>query len=64
MPRQPRDDIPFCEGVCWCLAFDETPSSMPEVDSNDEEYLPTAHLDDPVWSEEPVPYSQEYPCIY
>ena len=32
---------------------------MPEMDSWDEEDLPTAYLDDPVWSEEPVPDGQE-----
>ena len=32
--------------------FDKIPLPMPEVDSHDEEYLPTADLDDPVWSEE------------
>ena len=37
---------------------------MPEVDSEDEEYLPTAGLDDPVWSEEPVPDRGEYLCIH
>ena len=48
----------------WCLIFNETPPPMPEVDSGDEEYLPTVDLDDPVWSEEPVPDSQEYLCIH
>ena len=37
---------------------------MPEVDSDVEEYLPTAELDDPVWSEEPVPDGWEYMCIH
>ena len=37
---------------------------MPEVDSDDEEYLPTADLDDQVWSEGPVPDSWEYLCIH
>ena len=37
---------------------------MPEVDSNDEEYLPTANLDDPVWPGEPMPDSQEYLWIH
>ena len=25
MPRQHRDELPFCQGVCQCLTFDETP---------------------------------------
>ena len=37
---------------------------MAEVDSNDEEYLPTADCNDPAWSKEPVPDNQEYLCIY
>ena len=37
---------------------------MPEVDSEDEEYLPTADPDNPVWSEKPVPVSKEYLCIH
>ena len=24
-PRQPRDELPFNQGVHWCLTFDETP---------------------------------------
>ena len=42
--RLPRDKLPFHQGVCWCLTSDET--TPPEVDYSDEEYLPTAHLDD------------------
>ena len=34
---------------------------MPEVDSNDEEHLQTADMDNPVWSEEPVPDSPGIP---
>ena len=37
---------------------------MSEVSSNDEEFLPTADLDDPIWSKEPVPNSREYLCIH
>ena len=37
---------------------------MTEVDSDNEEYLPTAYLDDPVQSKEPVPDNQEYLCIH
>ena len=37
---------------------------MPEVDSDNEEYLPTADLVDPVWSKEPEPVRQEYLCIH
>ena len=37
---------------------------MPEVHTNDDEYLLTADLDDPVWSEEPVPDSWEDLCIH
>ena len=64
MPRKSRHDLPFCEGVCQNLIFDEALLPMPEVDSNDEEYLPTADMDDPVWSEESVPDSQEPMCIH
>ena len=52
------------EGVCQQLKFDETHPPMPEVNSDDEEYLPTADLDDTVWSEEPVPDSWECLCIH
>ena len=34
-PRWPRDELPFCQGVCWWLTFDETP--LPEMDSHDED---------------------------
>ena len=61
MPRWPRDELPFHQGVHHCLTFDETPP--PEVDSDDEEYFPTADFDDPVWSEEPVADSQKHLCI-
>ena len=64
MPRWPRVELPFHQGVCWCLTFDETPLPPPEVDTDDEEYLPTADLDDQVWSKEPVPNSWEYLCIH
>ena len=37
---------------------------MPEVDSDEEEWLLTVDLDDPVWSKEPVPDSQEDLCIH
>ena len=37
---------------------------MPEVDSDEEEYLPSADLDDQVWSEKPVPNSWEYLLIH
>ena len=40
------------------------PLPMPEVDSDDEDYLPPADLDDPVWSDQPVQDSQEYLCIH
>ena len=61
-PRWPRDELPFCQGVCWCLTYHETPT--PEVDSDDEEYLPTYDLDYPAWSKEHVPNNQKYPCIH
>ena len=61
-PRHARS-LPFQEGVCWHLTFDETPPLMPEGDSEDEEDLLTADLDDPVWSKEPVLDSWEYLCI-
>ena len=63
MPRQPRS-LSSHGGVYWHLTFNDTPPLMPEVDSNDERYLPTADLDDQVWSEEPVPDSREYMCIH
>ena len=50
--------------VCNHLTFNETPPLTPEVHPNDKEYLPTADLDDLVWSEEHVPDSQEYLCIH
>ena len=56
--------MPFHEGVLQCVMFDDTPLSTPEVDSNNEEYLPTADLDNLVWSEEPVPNNWEYMCIH
>ena len=40
------------------------PLPTPEVGSDNEEYLPTVDLDDPVWSEEPVPDNWEYLCIH
>ena len=39
------------------------PFPLPEVEIDDGEYLPTADLDDPIWSEKPVPNSREYLCI-
>ena len=45
MPRWPKH-LPFCDGGLLVLNW-----------SNDVEYLPTADLDDPVWSKEPVPDS-------
>ena len=59
--RGPRDELPFHQGVCKCLTFDET--LPPEEDSDDEEYFPTGNLDDLVWSEEAVPNSQKHLCI-
>ena len=61
-PRHPRS-LPFCKGVHQHLTFNETPPLMPETDY-DEEALPTADLDDPVWEEELVPDSREYLCIH
>ena len=37
---------------------------MPEVESEEEEYLQTADLDDAVWSEEPLPDTQKYLCTH
>ena len=62
MPRWPRS-LPFHEEVCWHLTFDQMPSLMTEIDSDDEEYFSTAELDDHVWSKDPVPDSQENLCI-
>ena len=54
--RWPRDKLPFHQGVFQYLTFDET--TPPEMDSNgEEEDFQTADLDDPVWSEEPIPIS-------
>ena len=64
MPRRPRDELPFHQGVCQCPTFDETPLPIPDVDSDDEDFLPTADLGDLVWSEEPVPNRWEYMCIH
>ena len=50
--RHPRD-LPFREGVCWCLTFDEAPLLTSAADSEDEE------LDDLMWDEEPVLDSRE-----
>ena len=62
-PGWPSDDLCFCQGVCWQLTFDETP--LPKMDSDDEEeYFPTADLDHPVWSEEPIPSSCQQLCIH
>ena len=52
MPRW-RRSLPFHEGVCQHLTINKMPPPMPEVESDDEEYLPTPCQDDPVWSEEP-----------
>ena len=54
------NSLPFCEGVCQCLTFDEVPPPVTKVDSDNEEYLLSAQLDDPMWSKELVPDSQEY----
>ena len=35
----------------------------PKVDSDDEEYFPTADLDDLLWSKEPPPNSQKHQSI-
>ena len=61
-PRHPGS-LPFWEGICWCLTFDEMPLPMPEtVDAatseeseDDKEPLPTADHNDWVWGKEPVP---------
>ena len=64
MSRCPRDDLPFCEGVFQHLTFDDKPLPIPKVDCDDMEYLPTADLDDSVWSKDPMPDSWEYLCIH
>ena len=62
--RHPRG-LPFWEGDCQCLTFDVTTLLVSAADSEDEEEdLPTAELDDPMWDEEPVPDSREYLCIH
>ena len=62
IPRWPRS-LPFPEGVCQHITFDGIPQPIPVVDSDDEGYILTVDLDDPVWSEEPAPDSWEYLCI-
>ena len=49
---------PLALSIWW-----NTPST-PEVDSKDEEYPPIADLDDPVWSEKPMPDNQKYLCTH
>ena len=46
------------------LTFHEIPPAMPEVDSDNEKYHPTADHHDPIWSEEPKPNNWEYLCIH
>ena len=58
--RWPRDEMPFHQGVHQCLTFDKT--TLPEVDSDDEEYLTTADFDDLVWSKVPVPNNEMHLC--
>ena len=58
-PRWPKSLLPN-EEVCWHLKFNKMPPPTPDMDSEDEEYLSTAGLDDPVWSEEPVSDSHKY----
>ena len=63
-PRHPRD-LPFQEGFCQCLTFEETLLPALSADSEDEEdYLYMAELDNPVWDEELVPDNREYLYIY
>ena len=64
MPRPPWDELPFHQWIYQCLTFDETPIPMPEVDSNDEDFLPTADLHDQVWSKKPVSDSPKCLCIH
>ena len=40
--------LPWMSRVCQHLMCNETPLPMPEVNFDEEEYLPTADLDDPV----------------
>ena len=60
--RWSRDELPFHQEVCRCLTFEETPPS--EVDSGNKEDFPTADLDDPVWSEKPIPNNCQQLCIH
>ena len=50
-------------GLSMPYFWQHTPAPT-RIDSDDEEYLPTADLDDAVWSEKPVPNNQEYMCIH
>ena len=62
-PRWPRDKFPFYQGVHQHITFDGTPPL--KMDSKKEEDdFPTADFDDPVWSEEPIPNSQQHMCIH
>ena len=61
-PRWLRNELPFFQAVHQWLAFGETTPS--EMDSEDEgEDFSTTEIDDPVWSEEPIPNRQQL-CIH
>ena len=61
--RCPRG-LPYWEEVHQWLTFDETPPPALAADSKDEEDLPVAELNDPMWDKELVPDSREYLCIH
>ena len=57
--------LPFQEGICWYLTFDETSLLALAADSKGEEVdLPMAELDDPVSDKKLIVDSREYLCIH
>ena len=60
-PRSPSS-LPFWEGVCQHLTFEEMLPPT-EENSEDEEDLPTVDIGYPVWSEEPYQTARSI-CVY
>ena len=55
--------LTFHEGVHWHLTFNEIPPNA-IARLTWQRIFPTSDMDDPVWSEEPVPDNWEYLCIH
>ena len=56
-------ELPLHEAVCRQLTFSDTPLLAADSDNDaQEEDFPTTALNDPVWSEEPIPDRQI--CIH